>query len=249
MQIQAQTIANTLVEDANRLTENTAYFIGLDNMEWRRLVREAIKLRNIDPHAGWAVLGMLYGIVGDVDQMNQAFRSSIDLRNNPTTIVNWIGNLVSVGQFSAAQELFAKEGHPTKASFTYLYEAGLMSFSYQKADEYFELAKEMNMNLDALNKSSFARTLASFLRERDISDAHLAKHFDAAGKIMRKHGIVVTHETSMAQIDGIHHGITVALDVPVSQEEAFDMNIELAMAEDEFGIEKHPAFDIVFSAK
>jgi hypothetical protein len=248
MPIQAQTIANALVEEVSRLNGTTPFFIGLDNMEWRRLVREAGKLRAADAHAGWALLGMLHAMVGDVEQMDQAYQNSLDLRIDQTTIANWTANLINLGYFSRAQDLFSQHGHPNKGMFSYLYELGVMSFAYQTAADYMALAKGMNMKLEAV-ETPMATTISDFLRAQEISDSQVARHFDVAGEILRKRGIVFTYETNITRMEGLHYGITIAVDVPVTQSEAFDMNIELAMAEDEYEIKKHPSFDLVFSAQ
>lgn len=197
---------------------------------------------------GWALLAMLHARVGDFDEMNRAYRTSLGLQKDETTIANWAANLVSLGFFTQAQELFALHGHPNKGMLSYLYEVGVMSFSYRQATQYLRMAEDINMDVRSL-ATPMAESISKFLKENDISDAEIAKHFDVAGEIMRRHRLVFAYETNFTHMDGLHHGITVAVDVPVSQSEAFDMNIELAMAEEEFQIKKHPSFDVVFSAK
>jgi hypothetical protein len=248
MPIQAQTTANDLVKEIEFLTNSSPYYVGLDNLEWRRLTREAVKVRAVEPHMGWALFGMLYARVGDFEQMNRAYRTSLDLLNDETTIANWTANLVSLGFFTEAQELFAQYAHPKKGMFSYLYQVGIIAFSYRQAALYLQIAEGMSMDIGSLS-TPMAEAINSFLEAHDVSDAQIAKHFDVAGEIMRKRGIVFSYQTNLTNMDGLHHGITVAIDVPVSQEEAFDMNIELAMAEEKFQIEKHPSFDLVFAAE
>jgi hypothetical protein len=48
--------------------------------------------------------------------------------------------------------------------------------------------------------------------------------------------------------DGFFRGVTYSLAVPMSAEEAFDMNVELASEEDAAGIVRHVASDVVFEA-
>lgn len=247
MQIQPQSIENQLIRQANELRKSHRYFIQPDNPDWIKLVVEAEKLRSVERWAGWAVLGSLYGLIGDLASMNRAFETSLQWRHHQTTISNWISNLVTLGQFTRAQEILRAEAHPTSGFINYLSDVGTLAFAYRLIDEYFTIAETMKMEITSIDRQSVS-SISQFLADEGLSDADIARHLDVAGEILSKHRIPVVSKTSCHKLPGVSNAFTVALAVPVSQSEAFDMNIELAMAEEERNIKKNSSFDIVFAA-
>ncbi len=84
------------------------------------------------------------------------------------------------------------------------------------------------------------------LAQAGITDERIARHLDVAGTVLRRHHIRNQAHPRVTVADGLFNGVTYVFSVPVSANEAFDLNMELAAEEYAAGIEKDVAFDVVF---
>jgi hypothetical protein len=247
MGIQPQTTENEIIRAANVLQESSPYYLSSSDITWRRLSRQAENLLNSEPAAGWGVLGSLYAIVGNHARMDEAFANSVRVERNRTSIKNWIGNRLNLGFFLSAQELFAAEADPKYGRFSYLFDVGVRACAFQRVTEYFTNAQKMAIDLRMIDPSG-AKAMAKLMEQAGLTDADVARHLDVAGEVLRTHRIFAAPAQHLRYMPGVFNGITIVLDVPVGQSEAFDMNIELAQAEEENSIRKHVAFDVVFAS-
>lgn len=105
----------------------------------------------------------------------------------------------------------------------------------------------MNLELAQL-PDTVAEDAASILAQAGVTDVQVARHLEAVGAVLRRHKIAVdgAPRVSRTTVDGIASAVTYIFAVKCSPEEAFKLNVELAMEEEEMGIEKNQAFDALF---
>jgi len=91
---------------------------------------------------------------------------------------------------------------------------------------------------------------AKILRGFNISDEDVAKHLDAAGVVLRDKKMLNIREPEIlaTDIEGEMIGVTMIIPIECDPSEVFSYNVALAKKEEEAGVRKHPAFDVVFAA-
>lgn len=236
---------NTLQAAAVRFIDSGV--ISDSSRELRAIRREIEGLFKADARAAWEALGAWYQLAGDCEGMEDAFRKSLALGDSGSNHINLVVNRLNLGMFSAAQEACAELQNLAPDHIEAAHLAAFRCGALKNAAQFAERAKAMQIKWD--DSSAAKLTIAiQMLKNAGVSEAQISSHLDLAGEVLRRHHIRPQVDARVTAADGFFNGVTYALPVPVSAEEAFDMNLELAMAEDEAGIKKHLAFDVVFEA-
>ncbi|SAL22392.1 hypothetical protein [Caballeronia humi] len=213
--------------------------------EWRAIKREIDALMTVDACSAWELAGAWKGLTGDFDGTEEAFRNSVALGNTGTNEVNWMINRLNLGKFQAGQDIYARVGAPELGQFTLALREGFAAGAIAQAARFIARAEEMQIEWDMEEADDLLQAHAILL-DAGIPDEQIASQLDVAGTVLRRlriRPIIVPLATSA---DGLFHGVTYSLTVPVPALEAFEMNVELAEAENQAGIKKDVAFDVVF---
>jgi len=244
-----------IIDRINALQVQSAYFVRLDEVsartrDCRAIKREIDELFAVDAAAAWELVGAWSTLSADVAEMTRAFEASIKIADTGTNRVNYAINNVAIGMFSAAQETCAQFEAAAGEGNAYAGVATATAFlcgALSLANRLAAKARAMRQELDPRGSVDLA-VATDILGKAGISEAAIAKHLDIAGAILRSHNMRPRVEPRVTAAEGFFSGVTYAFHVPVSASEAFEMNIELATAESEAGIEKNIAFDVVFEA-
>lgn len=215
--------------------------------EWRNVLDALEPLYKVDAREAWAVYGGLHSAAGDRDQMERGFKNSVKLGWQWHVAHNWMNNRVRLGMLSAAQELYVDCGLPTAGHFTEMLGFGYQAGCIQIAAEFSRKANAMHIPMDERAYAELSAA-ADLLKGVGVTDEDVGKHLDIAGEICLKHGFATRVHVHITHSESFFSGVTFAVAVPVSPQEAFDMNIELAEAEEAAGIPKHVECDVVFKA-
>lgn len=241
----------SLMNRINALQVDTPYYVDVSDLsatsrEARSIRRQIEGLFEVDACAAWEVMGAWKALVGDWQGVTDAFRNSQAIGWSGSNRINLAVNCINLGMFSASQQTCADLGEDgitfVEAAVALTFECGAVSMSL----EYARKAENMQKNLGgiaanvAAANEIFAR--AGFTQER------IARHLDVAGEVLRRHRIRPQVEPRVTVAKGFFEGVTYAMLVPVSTREAFDMNMELAMAEDDAGIHRDFAVDVAFES-
>ncbi|WP_250533478.1 hypothetical protein [Caballeronia sp. AZ10_KS36] len=238
-QINAVQAASPYYVDPMQLTERSRAY--------RRIKRDVDALFKVDARAAWEATGALKALIGDWKGVQEGFSASLALGDSGTNRMNWVVNCLNLGMFTEGQNAFAQVGDPEQGYFSKLLAMGIRAGAIELALSYAERAKEMKISLDESRADEIAN-MREMLRTAGVSDKQIAQHLDVAGTILRRHHIRPNVEPRVTTAAGFFQGVTYAFPVPVSADEAFAMNMELAVEELEAGIEKDVAFDVVFEA-
>ncbi|SAL61869.1 hypothetical protein AWB69_06884 [Caballeronia udeis] len=247
----AQLKTAQILDRINALQTSTSHYFNSSQLtapvrEWRE-INEIDSLMKVDACAAWEAVGAWKGLAGDVTGTETAFANSIRLGNSGSNRENWMINRLNLGLFSAAQSLYAATGHPETGYFTLLLEDGYKAGAIEQAASFIERAREMRIKWDE-NQVHEVTKANAILRHAGISDQQIGRQLDVAGVVLRRHQIRPNGSVLVTSADDFFSGVTYSLAVPVGAEKAFDMNVELARAEDKAGISKNVAFDVVFEA-
>jgi len=125
--------------------------------------------------------------------------------------------------------------------------AALTSGSIQTFLSYYDTAVAMNMEMAGFPVEE-ARTAAGVLSRAGLSDEMITHHLDAAGEVLRRHRFFFQEYAEILATDEkeLFEGVTCIFRLKLSADEVFELNMELAMVEEEMLIEKSPAFDVMF---
>jgi len=248
----AQLKTAQILDRINALQTSTSHYFNSSQLtapvrEWREIKNEIDSLMKVDACAAWEAVGAWKSLAGDVTGTETAFANSIRLGNSGSNRENWMINRLNLGLFSAAQSLYAATGHPETGYFTLLLEDGYKAGAIEQAASFIERAREMRIKWDENQVHELTKANA-ILRHAGISDQQIGRQLDVAGVVLRRHQIRPNGSVLVTSADDFFSGVTYSLAVPVGAEKAFDMNVELARAEDKAGISKNVAFDVVFEA-
>lgn len=217
---------------------------------WRSLKRRAERVRDVDAVAGWGLLALLYAIAGDVEEMERCFRAADALApNDRVNTNNWIVMRTNLGRNSAALELALKHATVESGFFSERFGPLVRAGGIHAAAERIKRAREIGLDVQGLGFADLPQA-AKILAEAGIEDQAIARQLDVAGRLLAETGQLHIGETIVDVNDepGVYVGVTYVLRVGMSNEAVFNMNVALANAEQEAGIERHPAFDVSFAA-
>ncbi|WP_321789378.1 hypothetical protein [Burkholderia pyrrocinia] len=241
-----------IVERINALQASSPYYIDSTEIsdfsrELRIIKRDIDSMFKVDACAAWEMTGAWKALLGDQDGVNEAFRASLALGYTGTNRANWSVNCLNVGLFTKAQQLYGEFGGPESDFFSTLVAVGVRAGAFAQTARFVERAREMKISWDERSAADVS-VASDILQTAGITDEQVARHLDVAGVVLRRHNIHPTSHPRVTVADGFFRGVTVSFIVPVSSDEAFEMNVELASEEVQSDVEKSLAFDVVFEA-
>jgi hypothetical protein len=253
MQAKVQPKTFDLIERMNALQRAEPRYVDSSSLspstrEWRMLRKDVDQMFKVDACSAWELTGMCLALAGDRDGMERAFENSFALGNSGTNRANHMINRLNLGLFSEAQAAFAIAGAAETGSFTKMAVDGLATGAIHLVANFAERAREMKIEWDGGGLADDIKAAEAILRGAGVDDAQVGRQLDIAGNILHNHRVRSEVAPQVTAMPGVFESVTYLLRVPVSPNEAFEMNIELAMAEDEAGIVKDVAFDVVFEA-
>ena len=248
MKLEPVTKNNELNVHLNAAIANGRYF---DHTAFaaRLLKRECEKVRDVEPFIGWSLLGSYHAIVGDAEESERCFFASMRLVKDAVISTNYYASLVNLGFFSKAHRFFAMSAAPESGMLQLLIPVAQTAGSFQSAVTFARAAQEKGLigeNVTSVRCQQAAALLSRF----EISDEHVVQHMDVAGEILRRRKLCANDEPriDVSDVEDVLVGVTCVLTVPETPAEVFEMNVELAALEEEMGIAKHPAFDVMFKS-
>jgi hypothetical protein len=225
-------------------------YVDETTFEMRRIKREIEQVLAMDASVGWGLLGSYVSLSGDLDEVKRCFSASLRLAQDPTTHSNYHACLGNLGYLNAAHQYFVEHGKPQTGMLSALTRYAERMGSFQAVVAYSKEAEEMNIELQ-FPPSEQSFKVAAVLQAAGVSDDQVVRHMDAAGMLLRKHKMFFGKdiEINFSDVQGEFVGVTCVLNVNKPPQEVFELNVELAMAEIELGVQKHPAFDVMFLPK
>jgi hypothetical protein len=244
MKIVAKTREHEVIDRINVAIDQPNY-ADPNSFEMRWIKRECERVRDLEPGLGWSLLACYYSMIGDANEVRRSFEASWRLEQSAHACANYYANLSNLGYFSEAHDFFMDHARPEKGRLSQL--ASKTTGSFQALVTYFDEAKAKGfVTVDPVHVDY--RTAASVLSRNGISDAEVAQHMDAVGVVMRQHRMFYTGDiqVEVSDIEGVFVGVTCVFRVQRSQDEVFDLNIELAKIEREMNVPKKSVFDVMF---
>ena len=221
--------------------------ISPEAREFWQLSREIELLLKVDACAGWEAHGALKALTGDCDAVKAAFQASFALGNSGSNRINWIVSCVNMGMFYSAFDACVNLSVEDTGFLAGAQRAALKCGALAESCKFAERAMVTRSEWDK-DAAETVTAAIEILRDAGISDEQVARQLDLAGNVLRRHALRPLVIPRVTSAEGFFRGVTYALPVPVSSEEAFDMNAELAVEEAEARIQKDVAFDVVFEA-
>jgi hypothetical protein len=247
MRLALNTRFSDVIEELNGLLELCVYQDG-DSFPMRKIKRECERVRDIEAAQGWGLLSCYYSLAGDFGEVERCFSASRRLEKIPVVLENYHSHLSNYGYFSRAHEFFVVEGKPTTGMFSRLALQGFNAGSISTLVAYDELARTLNMDIPESLRAR-AKEASVILRRANISDEQIVRQLDAVGTVLRNHRIFFEGDAQInsTDMDGVFSGVTYVFRVKRTPEEVFELNVELALCEEELGVQKNIAFDVMFS--
>lgn len=243
------TQAAEIIQELDAIIRAGGPYADPDEFTWRSLKRRAERVRDVDAVTGWGVLALLYAIAGDVEEMERCFRAAHALApNDRMNTNNWIVMRTNLGRNSAALDLALKHATVESGFFSERFGPLVRAGGIQAAAERIKRAKEIGLNVERLG-FEYLPQAAKILAEAGVEDQAIARQLEVAGRLLTETGQLHVGETIVDVNDepDVYVGVTYILRVGMSSEAVFNMNVALAKAEQEAGIERHPAFDVSFA--
>jgi hypothetical protein len=240
-----QTRFSDVIRDINARLQGA--YADPTTWEMRSLKRECEKVRDADPSDGWGLLGSYYALVGNADECDRCFAASFRLSKTPVTCGNYHANLGNLGYFSKAHQFFVDVGSPKLGMLSMFIEQAPCLGSFRTTVSYAEEAEAMGItSLPPLSEAYVRAT--GVLKRAGVTDEQVAQHLDAAGEILRRHRLFYGDKirVNVSDVEGLFVGVTCIVPVAKTPKEVFELNVELAVAEQEMGVQKHPVFDVMF---
>jgi len=246
MRIAAETKFSDVVTDLNKLLLR-GHYADRNEFAMRAILRESNRVLAVDPAAGWSLLSCYHTLLGEMEEVERCSRAALNLERFSIANEHYHTNVANLGYFSAGHEFFLAVGSPENGMFSRLGLAAFLSGSIQTVLHFLEKATRMNIDMSGFPSSKTAKASA-ILTEAGLSDEDVVRHLDAAGAVLRRNKLLLFCETEMEVVDQVDllKGVTCILRVRRSDEEVFELNMALALAEEEMGIKKSPAFEVLF---
>ncbi|WP_320533639.1 hypothetical protein [Robbsia andropogonis] len=240
---------NSLIDRINGLSGGTRFIDpeGGDILatQWHSIHDDLVPLFKVAAREAWAVRGALYGLSGNRDEMERSFHASDKLGFDLFTQLNWLHNRARLGMFSKAQDLYLMHCSPEKGQYTTMAGYGFATGSVHTSVVFAGRAIAMGLIKQEAAHDEL-QNASELLKSRGISEGEVARHLDIAGNICHKHGYVSNVAMHVTLAGEFFSGVTYALQIPASTSEAFELNMELAEAEESAGIQRHVEYDVVF---
>ena len=181
-----KTIASDLTPLINALVIKTTRYLAPDDMQLRRLIRQAEQLIGADAAQGHSALAALYQLTGDrertlhhIDNAIQLAPSTLDHLGNKAT------NLANLGYYSEAQIFFDRAVDPEKGKMTFGWGKGCIYGAFRTMLRHLQRAREMTLELSGLD-TEIAERAAAVLEKAGVTDADIAKVLDIFGGVVRQ---------------------------------------------------------------
>ncbi|SAK47083.1 hypothetical protein [Caballeronia ptereochthonis] len=240
-----------IVDRINALQAASPRFIDASGItplsrEWRAIRHEIDQLMRVDACAAWELMGSWRGLEGDIEGAEAAFRNSRALGQSDVSRENWMITRLNLGLFSAAQEIYRELTEPQTADFMAIAQYGVLAGAIGRTAQLIKRARATGFEWDD-EMTRRVMEADSILIAAHFADERIARHLDTAGSVLRRHRLrasVVPHVTSE---EGVFRGVTYLLNVPVSFEQAHDMNFELVLEDVEADNVMDVAFDVHFA--
>lgn len=220
--------------------------VSKNDLRWRRVVAEAQKLRNANQGEGWTILGLAYSTAGDVESARNCFEEAKKYPLDHGDRVNMFLSLINLGFFSESLQMFKDLAAPERGQYSEMAIHMLQVGAFQTMQKYREKAEAMKIELNKV-ENHVLDSACAFLEAAGLTDEDVALHLDAAGNVLRAHGLFPLGSMVINQTPGVLSGIMNVFNVPASPDETFDMNVELAMEEERLGVKKTGFFEIAFA--
>jgi len=246
MKLAAQTISSEVVDRLNRILHRGVY-ASPNEFDVRFLKRELEKLRDADVAFGWALFGSYNVLLGDLSETERCFSASFRLASVPAASGNYHASLCNLGYFNRAHHYFVEKGRPELGILSHMRDEAASTGSFQTAVAYSKEAESMGIALGPELNDRYVRA-AKVLANAGVSDDDVTRHLDFAGEVLRRHKLFFINDiqVNVSDVDGEFIGVTCVLNVRKSPVDAFELNVELAELEQEMGLQKNPAFDVMF---
>ena len=168
-------------------------FVDKRSVEYRAIERDVQKLIHAHAAEGYAAMGALCSLAGDLDGVRDYYKKALLLPHDPAIRGNKVLSLINIGLFTeAGQEVSFLErperGH-LEAAIKFSVELGRFRRAVQLIDKWNELHKEEQRGLEALPKVVEVLTKAKI----DDDDAFLPA-LDVIGKVLRDFRLIVFTE-------------------------------------------------------
>lgn len=247
MNIAPQTIFNDIIDELNVLRRR-GVFMDKSTFAWAQIKRKCENLCKVEAHDGWCALGMLYTIAGDSDEMKRCFENALKLGGSSKIALNYLSSLAALGFHQEALARYEVFGKPETGNFSEGFSLAMGSGGFLALQQNIDRATSMGIDMSDL-QVDLVESAASMMVRAGITDDHVARHLEAAGEVLRDHKIFdVGQPAMMLNDDGDMYGMTMVFFLHREPADIFAFNVALAEKECALAIEKHPAFDVAFSA-
>lgn len=241
MPAQALTKTNETIEKVIEMAAKTPYFLE-PNLDWRRLVKEIEPLKAQRRYEWDGAMGVLYSYVMKFEEAEACFENSLKLNEDPVTIFNYFHCMLYGGHYRKAQQMYQKYGDPSRGLFTKLAPIAHECGAFETYVKYGVSAKNMNLDINIDILSAVVRLMA----DAGIGQEEVAHHMEVAAEILKRHKLRPRMKRVFAGDKDGGSMFSVLFVVPMTTDSVFDLNVELAQAEDAHGIKKQIAFDVAF---
>ena len=248
MNVAFKVASGDFVNEIDALFE-AGHYASENSIQIAKLKRAAKNLINADATAGWTHLGMVYAVVGNESELKRCFRTARNLHPDQTDLVNMLTTYAYLGFCSVVVELYSEIGSPERGNFPTALMTGLSRGAFQTSASFIAVAKRLQIDMEGL-PVTLAEKCAEILRRFDLSDAHVARHLDAAGAVLRERRVFEARipEILASDVEGFMTGVTMVLYIKCEPSDIASFNFALAQKEYELKVVKHFAFDVVFAA-
>ena len=233
-----------MVTELNELLRMSVTYADPNDLQVRRLLKAADKLKSADAIAGWMTCGMLSALVGDRGAARAAFQNAEKIGASAAVFYrNWLTALVNLGEVSSAHALIRRIGHPENG---YLPE--IFDFAVQIGAVNSILA-QARKSRDVLGSSQVsqreferAEAISSVMAELELSDELVAAHLDAAGEVTHKAGIMSARWYVAFTQDPPEVLFSIVTDAST---DLISLNGQLGELQVDKGLKISPEFDVV----
>lgn len=198
-----QTSSKEINQQLQRLLHR-GEFVGKRSVEYRAVEREIQKLIHSDAAEGYASMGALCSLAGDLEGVRDYYKKALLLPHGPAVRANRVLSLINVGLFTEAADdvsfLERPERGQLEAAIKFSVELGRFRRAIQLITKWNELHKEEQRRLEALPKVVEVLNKAKI----DDDDAFLPA-LDVIGKVLRDSRLIVFTEPLVGVVN--HEGV------------------------------------------
>ncbi|MBY0243250.1 MAG: hypothetical protein K2X55_28485 [Burkholderiaceae bacterium] len=248
MQALQQIASDGVVEKLN-LLRSEGKFLAKTDFLWKQLQRDGQKLIHADPAIGWAIMGMIHTMTGDVDEVDACFSKSLRIAEHFDSRLNWLTAMSTLGFHTRAHGMYMEIGAPTGGGFTEAVQIGIDIGAFHMIQQNIEMAHKLGIDVSHLPVLDLDEVV-QIINEAGITDADIARHMDAAGCVLRERGLLEVKSPQILKSRseaGGFTGVTIMLYVKGGPKDILSYNKALARREREMEIKKDVAFDVVIA--